>query len=50
MTLDTSLSRLDADAVQVEFRRVAYDVEKAARAVETSRLPDAYAEALRVAR
>ena len=50
MTLDPSLSRLDADAVQVSFERVVYDVEKAARAVEASRLPDAYAEALRVAR
>lgn len=38
------------EAVQVEFIRVPYDVERAARAVEESPLPDAYAEALRVAR
>lgn len=33
----------------VEFRRVVYDVEKAARAVEESPLPNAYADALRTA-
>lgn len=37
----------DADSLQVEFRRVTYDVERAARAVEESILPDAYAETLR---
>jgi predicted phosphodiesterase len=36
--------------VEVEFIRVEYDVERAARAVEESPLPDAFAEALRVAR
>jgi len=35
------------DAVQVEFIRFTYDVEKAAKAVEDSPLPDAYAESLR---
>ncbi len=35
--------------LEVQFVRVAYDVEKAARAVEESPLPDAFAEALRVA-
>jgi putative phosphoesterase len=39
-----------AEAVRVEFVRVPYDVERAARAVEESSLPDAYAEALRAAR
>lgn len=39
-----------AEPLQVEFVRVEYDVEKAARAVEASPLPDAFAEALRVAR
>jgi hypothetical protein len=34
------------DALGVEFIRVAYDVEKAAKAVEESRLPDAFAEML----
>jgi predicted phosphodiesterase len=38
------------DALGVEFVRVEYDVERAARAVEESPLPNAYAEALRVAR
>ncbi len=35
------------DAVQVEFIRFEYDVEKAAKAVEDSLLPDAYADMLR---
>ena len=38
------------EPVEVELVRVAYDVEKAARAVAESPLPDAFAEALRVAR
>lgn len=37
------------DAISVEFIRVAYDVEKAAKAVEDSVLPDAYADMLRKA-
>ncbi len=40
-------SVLDKDSIQVEFVRFTYDVEKAAKAVEDSRLPDAYAESLR---
>jgi predicted phosphodiesterase len=35
------------DSIQVEFVRFEYDVEKAANAVENSRLPDTYAESLR---
>ena len=35
------------EAVRVEFVRVAYDVERAARAVEASPLPDAFADMLR---
>lgn len=35
------------DSIQIEFIRFAYDVEKAAKAVEDSPLPDAYAESLR---
>ncbi len=42
-------SILNKDSIAVEFVRFSYDVEKAARAVEDSRLPDAYAEALRKA-
>ena len=36
-----------ADRVDVELRRVAYDVERAARAIGESTLPDAFAEYLR---
>ena len=35
------------DSIQVEFIRFDYDIEKAARAVEDSPLPNAYAESLR---
>ena len=40
----------DKDSIRVEFIRFAYDVEKAAKAVEDSSLPNAYAEALRIAK
>ena len=40
----------DPGALRVDFRRVEYDVERAARAVEASALPSEYAEALRLAR
>lgn len=40
-------STTDNGSIQVEFIRFDYDIEKAARAVEESRLPNAYAEALR---
>ena len=36
-----------ADGIDVQFVRVEYDVEKAARGVEESRLPDVFAEMLR---
>jgi hypothetical protein len=36
--------------VSVQFRRVAYDVEAAARAVEASELPSEFADQLREAR
>jgi predicted phosphodiesterase len=39
----------DKNSIQVEFIRFAYDVEKAAKAIEDSCLPNAYAEALRTA-
>jgi putative phosphoesterase len=42
---DSSLSR--KDAVQVEFVRFTYDVEKAAKAIEESPLPNEYADMLR---
>ncbi len=47
---DENSSRTRAESLQVEFIRFAYDVEKAAVAVEQSPLPNAYAEALRVAK
>lgn len=37
----------DKDSIKVEFIRFDYDVEKAAKAVEDSPLPNAYAESLR---
>jgi len=40
----------DKNSIQVEFIRFAYDVEKAAKAVESSPLPRAFADALRLAR
>jgi putative phosphoesterase len=40
----------DKDSIQADFIRFDYDIEKAAKAVEDSRLPNAYAEALRTAR
>jgi putative phosphoesterase len=40
-------STKDKDSLQIEFIRFDYDIEKAAKAVEESRLPNAYAEALR---
>lgn len=49
MDLDDSLSVTTPDSVKTDFRRVEYDVEKSAKAVEESRLPNAYADALRLA-
>lgn len=46
--LDAASSATRADSLRVEFVRFEYDVEKAARAVESSPLPNAYATALRV--
>jgi predicted phosphodiesterase len=40
----------DQNSIHVEFIRFNYDVEKAAKAVEDSPLPQAFADALRVAR
>ena len=37
----------DKDSIKVEFIRFEYDIEKAAKAVEDSPLPNAYAESLR---
>ncbi len=45
--IDENSSVKNRQGIQVEFVRFEYDVEKAARAVEGSILPNAYAEALR---
>ncbi|TAE89993.1 MAG: metallophosphoesterase [Bacteroidetes bacterium] len=49
VTIKENSSKFDKDSIKVEFIRVAYDVEKAARAVEESVLPNAYADMLRKA-
>ncbi|MFN4929908.1 MAG: YfcE family phosphodiesterase, partial [Bacteroidota bacterium] len=43
-------SKYSKESIEVEFIRVMYDVEKAAKAVEQSVLPNAYADMLREAR
>lgn len=43
-------SRADKNSIHVEFVRFGYDVERAAKAVENSVLPNVYAKALREAR
>ena len=45
--IEEDSSTLNRESVKVEFIRFTYDVEKAARAVEASPLPNAYAESLR---
>jgi predicted phosphodiesterase len=47
LTLNENSSKFDKSSIEVEFIRVAYDVEKAAKAVEESILPNAYADMLR---
>ncbi|MFN5070188.1 MAG: YfcE family phosphodiesterase, partial [Bacteroidota bacterium] len=42
-------SIFDKNSIQVEFIRVDYDIEKAAKAIEESVLPNAYADMLRKA-
>lgn len=45
--IQENTSITNKESVQAEFVRFSYDVEKAAKAVEESRLPNAYAESLR---
>ncbi len=45
--INNNSSVADKDSIKVEFIRFEYDVEKAAKAVEDSPLPNAYAESLR---
>ena len=47
LTINAESSITKKDAIQVEFIRFDYDVEKAAKAVEDSPLPNEYAEMLR---
>ncbi len=49
LTVDPDSSVLDKDSIQVEFVRFEYDVEKAAKAVENSPLPNGFADMLRSA-
>jgi predicted phosphodiesterase len=48
--IDERSNIADKDSIRVEFVRFAYDVGKAAKAVENSPLPQAFADALRLAR
>lgn len=50
LELDEHSNLRNENSIRVEFVRFEYDVEMAARAVEESPLPDAYAAALRVAK
>jgi predicted phosphodiesterase len=47
LTLNPESSKLDKNAIDVEFVRFEYDVEKAAKAVEDSALPNEFADMLR---
>ena len=47
LEIDENSSTLKKDGITAEFIRFEYDIEKAAKAVEDSRLPNAYAENLR---
>jgi predicted phosphodiesterase len=47
LTINDNSSITDKDSIHVEFVRFAYDVEKAAKAVEDSPLPNEYADMLR---
>ena len=49
LTLNETSSITDKDSIQVNFIRFTYDVERAARAIETSPLPAKYADMLRKA-
>ncbi len=47
LTINENSSVYDKDSIQIEFIRFDYDIEKAAKAVEESTLPNAYADMLR---
>lgn len=50
INIDENFAKEQQNSISVDFIRFDYDVEKAANAVEDSVLPNAYAEALRIAR
>jgi hypothetical protein len=47
LTINDKSSVTDKETVKADFIRFEYDTEKAAKAVEDSPLPNAYAESLR---
>ena len=47
LLIEADSSCTDKDSINVEFKRFNYDVERAAKAIENSPLPDAYADMLR---
>jgi putative phosphoesterase len=47
LTINETSSIMDKDSVKVDFIRFTYDVEKAAKAIEDSPLPNVYADMLR---
>jgi predicted phosphodiesterase len=49
LTIHNDSSILNKDSIEVEFVRFAYDIEKAAKAIEESPLPDEFADMLRKA-
>jgi putative phosphoesterase len=49
LTINPETTMTNPDSLQVEFIRVAYDVERAAKGVEESPLPNEYADMLRKA-
>ena len=49
LNVNEKSSSLNKGSIQVEFRRVEYDVEASAKAIEESLLPDEFAERLRSA-
>lgn len=50
LELNQSTSARNPETIKVSFKRVEYDVEKAAKAVEESEFDSSYAEALRLAK
>ena len=47
LTINSDSSSTDKEKIQIEFIRFDYDIEKAAKAIEESPLPNEFAEMLR---